>query len=99
MTRNDGPRGEYSPAQLWGLVVLRVLIGWHLLYEGIAKALDPYWSAAGFLKQSQWILSGPADLVVSHPSALSSRPPIGHETWLTRHRRAPAPAIRGEAAR
>ena len=36
--------------QLYGLVVLRVLIGWHFLYEGIAKLLNPYWSSAAFLR-------------------------------------------------
>ena len=27
--------------QLYGLVALRVLIGWHFLYEGIAKLINP----------------------------------------------------------
>ena len=35
--------------QLYGLVTLRVIIGWHFLYEGIAKLLNPYWSSAAFL--------------------------------------------------
>ncbi len=41
-----------------GLLVLRVFIGWHFLYEGIMKWADPEWSAAGFLKSSTWILAG-----------------------------------------
>ncbi len=44
--------------QLWGIVLLRVLIGWHFLYEGIAKLTSANWSAAGFLLQSRGPLSG-----------------------------------------
>lgn len=36
------------------LVVLRLLVGWHIAYEGIAKLLDPYWSSAGYLGGAQW---------------------------------------------
>ena len=57
--------------QLYGLVVLRVLIGWHFLYEGIAKLLNPYWSAAAFLLDAKWIFSGLAKWIVSNPSILS----------------------------
>lgn len=39
--------------QLWSIVLLRVLIGWHFLYEGIAKLGLPSWSASGFLTQSR----------------------------------------------
>jgi thiosulfate dehydrogenase [quinone] large subunit len=40
-------------AQLGAVVLLRVLIGWHFLYEGIAKLSAPAFSAAGFLTQSR----------------------------------------------
>lgn len=49
---------KYTRWQLAALILLRVLIGWHFLYEGIAKLLNPGWSAAGFLLQSKWIFSG-----------------------------------------
>jgi thiosulfate dehydrogenase [quinone] large subunit len=49
---------SYSHFQLTTLVLLRVLIGWHFLYEGIAKLIKPGWSAIGYLLQSKWILSG-----------------------------------------
>jgi thiosulfate dehydrogenase [quinone] large subunit len=35
------------------IVVMRVAIGWHFLYEGLAKLQAPAWSAAGFLKQAR----------------------------------------------
>ena len=57
--------------QLYGLVTLRVLIGWHLLYEGIAKLLNPYWSSAAFLLDAKWIFSGVAEWMVATPSILS----------------------------
>ena len=47
------------------LVALRFLIGWHLLYEGIIKLVHPEWSSLAFLSQSQWILSGFAEWVIS----------------------------------
>jgi thiosulfate dehydrogenase [quinone] large subunit len=31
------------------LVLLRVLIGWHFLYEGVIKAYNPSWTAKGYL--------------------------------------------------
>jgi len=48
---------NYSKVQLIFLVVLRVVIGWHFLYEGIVKVLNPEWSAYGFLMDSKWIFS------------------------------------------
>lgn len=43
----------YSSFQLTTLVALRMLIGWHFLYEGIAKMLNPYWTSAGYLQAAQ----------------------------------------------
>jgi thiosulfate dehydrogenase [quinone] large subunit len=45
--------GNLTRLQMATIVVLRVLIGWHFLYEGIAKLTKPGWSAAGFLLQSR----------------------------------------------
>ncbi len=53
------------------LVVLRVLIGWHLLYEGLVKVLNPNWSAAAYLKQSTWIFSGWLTAIAESPTWLS----------------------------
>ena len=40
------------------LTLLRILVGWHFLYEGIIKLLNPAWSAKMYLMGSQWIFSG-----------------------------------------
>ncbi|HIA23347.1 MAG TPA: DoxX family membrane protein, partial [Candidatus Marinimicrobia bacterium] len=50
---------------------LRVLIGWHFLYEGISKLISPYWSSAAYLLDSKWLLSGVATTIVSNPTLLS----------------------------
>ena len=48
---------KYTLVQKIALVVLRVLIGWHFLYEGVAKLLKANWSAAGYLIQSRGFLA------------------------------------------
>lgn len=50
--------------------VLRILIGWHFLYEGFAKLLSPNWTSAGYLSNSSWILSGFFHWIVETPVAL-----------------------------
>ena len=38
-----------------GMTILRMLIGWHFLYEGVFKLVQPGgWSAAGYLRMSKW---------------------------------------------
>ncbi len=48
----------FSEVQLTMLVILRVLIGWHFLYEGLVKLTNPYWSSAAYLSDSKWIFAG-----------------------------------------
>lgn len=64
-------KSDYSKVQLISLVILRLLIGWHLLYEGIAKLLIPNWSSTSFLQESKWILSGFSDWIISNPTILN----------------------------
>ena len=48
----------YSKSQTFWLVALRMLIGWHFLYEGIVKVINPKWTALGYLMDSQgWLAS------------------------------------------
>jgi thiosulfate dehydrogenase (quinone) large subunit len=39
------------------LVILRVIIGWYILYEGVAKVLNPDWTSYGFLLDSKGFMS------------------------------------------
>jgi len=39
-----------------GMTLLRMLIGWHFLYEGVWKLIQPGgWSSVGYLRMSKWI--------------------------------------------
>jgi thiosulfate dehydrogenase (quinone) large subunit len=61
---------DYSPAQRFTLVALRLLIGWHILYEGFSKLLIPNWSSIGFLGESKWLLAGFSKWIIANPGVL-----------------------------
>lgn len=44
-----------SNGQLNVLVLLRIFIGWHFLYEGVIKFYNPSWTAKGYLISSEGI--------------------------------------------
>lgn len=50
--------------------VLRILVGWHFLYEGISKLLTPAWSAKGYLLGSKWVFSGIFQWMGSSPDIM-----------------------------
>lgn len=56
-----------SSTQLTILVVTRVLIGWHFLYEGVSKIANPNWSAYAYLIDSKGPLEGFFLFLVSSP--------------------------------
>ena len=56
--------------QLTVLFILRLAVGWHFLYEGLVKFLDPHWTSAGYLIESRWIFSGLFHWVAETPSVL-----------------------------
>lgn len=62
---------SYGGAPLTALVVLRMLIGWHFLYEGLVKFLNPYWTSAHFLSESQGIFSESFTWLATDPSRLA----------------------------
>ena len=41
----------------WLLTLVRIVIGWHFLYEGIAKIIASDWSSAPYLAGSRWIFA------------------------------------------
>ena len=43
---------SYSKTQTFWLVALRMLIGWHFLYEGVVKVLNPKWTSLAYLSDS-----------------------------------------------
>ena len=62
---------SFTNVQLTALVILRFFIGWHLLFEGVLKFMNPSWSSVGFLRESQWILSGFAGWISSNNGVLA----------------------------
>jgi len=55
------PASPNSTAAAWRefpLALLRIAIGWHFLYEGVTKLLDPAWTSAGYLQSSTGLLAG-----------------------------------------
>ena len=46
---------KFSPTYF--LTGLRILVGWHFLYEGIVKLMSSGWSAKMYLMGSRWIFS------------------------------------------
>jgi len=61
---------SYSRSQLVVLVILRVVIGWHFLYEGLAKLVNPDWSSVGFLLDSEGLFSQFFISLASNPRIL-----------------------------
>lgn len=53
-----GLNKKLNNIQLSVLVILRIAIGWHFLYEGVTKVLNPNWSAIGYLLDSKGFMSG-----------------------------------------
>lgn len=61
---------RFTRLKLWVLFLLRLAIGWHFLYEGISKLLNPYWTSAGFLLESKGPLAGFFHNLAASPSTL-----------------------------
>jgi thiosulfate dehydrogenase [quinone] large subunit len=57
--------------RLAALVSLRVLIGWHFLYEGLVKLVNSHWTAAEYLAQAQGVIAPVFHWVVTEPSRLA----------------------------
>jgi thiosulfate dehydrogenase (quinone) large subunit len=60
----------FTRVQAFALALLRVLIGWHFLYEGVAKLLKPNWSASGLLLQARGPLTGLFHWIAGSPQVL-----------------------------
>jgi len=67
----SGKLPEYGTFQLLTLVGLRMLIGWHFLYEGVAKLSNPYWTSAGYLQESKGWFSEHFIALANNPGALA----------------------------
>ena len=74
MTKKPFPAGGYSTTastcQALALAAMRIAIGWHLLYEGVFKLLDPAWTADGYLRHSTGPLAGLFHWLAAEPTRL-----------------------------
>jgi uncharacterized membrane protein YphA (DoxX/SURF4 family) len=52
------------------LALLRIVIGWHFAYEGVAKLLNPTWTAEGYLRAAEGPLAGVFHWMASNPGVL-----------------------------
>lgn len=64
------PDRDISAYQSFFLVLLRVAIGWHFLYEGLVKVINPDWSSFGYLMDSKGLLAGIFTFMASHKDVL-----------------------------
>lgn len=73
----DGTAGEASTApslsnaQKTVLIILRMAIGWHFLYEGVVKIFTPGWSAAPYLQTATGPFAGAFHGIATTPWALA----------------------------
>jgi thiosulfate dehydrogenase [quinone] large subunit len=61
---------SYTKSQLFWLVALRVVIGWHFLYEGLVKLSNPNWSSVSFLLDSEGLFKGIFESMATNPNVL-----------------------------
>ena len=59
------------PAMI-AITLLRVVIGWHFLYEGVSKLTSTTWSAAGYMKASRGPLAEFFRWIASQPHLLDN---------------------------
>jgi thiosulfate dehydrogenase (quinone) large subunit len=64
--------GKFSRVPMVAITLLRVFVGWHFLYEGIAKLTSPSWSAAGYLKQARGPFADLFKWLASQPNLLAN---------------------------
>lgn len=63
---------NYGKWQTFWLVILRMVIGWHFLYEGLAKLANPNWSSVGYLLDSQGFLKNFYFSLAGNPDVLNT---------------------------
>jgi thiosulfate dehydrogenase [quinone] large subunit len=69
--KKDSKPETYSNWQIFSLTFLRILIGWHFLYEGLVKLFSsPAWSAKSYLLGSFGPVAKLFKAMASHPTLL-----------------------------
>ena len=69
--KKDNISQYYSNLQIFSLTLLRVLIGWHFLYEGLTKLFSiPAWSAKTYLMGSVGPFASGFQSMASNPGLM-----------------------------
>jgi len=63
-------RSSLTGLQLGVMVILRVAIGWLLLYEGIGRVMNSSWSLTGYLSGSKGFFAGYFILLTTHSNLM-----------------------------
>ena len=71
----------FARGPMIAITVLRVLVGWHFLYEGLSKLTAPSWSAAGYLKQAKGPLAESFRGLATNPGMLANSPLRSGWAW------------------
>ena len=61
-----------SRSAMIAITVMRVIVGWHFLYEGIAKLTSSSWSAVGYMRVSRGPFAAFFKWIASHPQLLDN---------------------------
>ncbi len=59
-----------SNTQVFFLVLLRIAVGWHFLYEGLVKVFSPAWTSSGYLMDSRGFLAPLYRSIAANPDTL-----------------------------
>ena len=62
---------HFTKLQSFALVILRITIGWHFLYEGGVKILNPHWTAKSYLLDSGGFMKGFFEFIAGNQTLLS----------------------------
>ena len=75
--KKDSISQYYSDLQIFSLTLLRVLIGWHFLYEGLTKLFsNPAWTAKSYLLGSVGPFAGLFHAMGANPTMMNIIDPV-----------------------
>lgn len=63
---------KLSRSAMIAIIFLRIVIGWHFLYEGITKLTSPSWSAVGYMRASRGPFAALFKSIANNPQMLDN---------------------------
>jgi len=63
---------KLSRSAMIAIIFLRIVIGWHFLYEGITKLTSPSWSAIGYMRASRGPFAALFKSIANNPQMLDN---------------------------